>query len=124
MGAFKDFLGRLKWRIVWSWAGVRDAWLQQSSFRTWVWANVVSVLAAFILPLTGGERALILALGVILLAVELLNTAIEYTVDYISTEKHPLAGRAKDAGSAAVFLTSVAGAVAWVMILWRIVVSG
>ena len=124
MGAFKDFLGRLKWRIVWSWAGVRDAWLQQSSFRTWVWANVVSVLAAFILPLTGGERALILALGVILLAVELLNTAIEYTVDYISTEKHPLAGRAKDAGSAAVFLTSVAGAVAWVMILWRIVFSG
>ncbi len=81
----------------------------------------MSVLAALLLPLTGGERALILAIGIILLAVELINTAIEYTVDYISTDRHPLAGRAKDAGSAAVFLTSISGAVAWGMILWRIV---
>ncbi len=124
MGAIADFFGRLKWRILWSWAGVRDAWVEQSSFRTWVWANAVSVVAAFVLPLTGGERALVLAIGIILLAVELLNTAIEYTVDYISTEKHPLAGRAKDAGSAAVFLTSLAGAVAWGMILWRIAFAG
>ena len=73
------------------------------------------------LPLTAGERALILALGLLLLAVEAINTAIEYTVDYISTDQHPLAGRAKDAGSAAVFLTSIAGGVAWIVVLLRLV---
>ena len=54
------------------------------------------------------------------MAAEALNTAIEYTIDYISTEKHPLAGRAKDAGSAGVFLTALAAGIAWVVILVRI----
>ena len=47
-----------------------------------------------------------------------MNTAIEYTVDYISTDRHPLAGRAKDAASAGVFLTSIAAGVAWAVALW------
>ena len=123
MKAVAAFFNRLKWRVLWSWAGLRDAWVEQHSFRSWVWANLVSVAAAFLLPLTGGERALIVALGVVLLAAELFNTAIEYTIDYISTERHPLAGRAKDAGSAAVFLVSLAGAVAWLMILWRLLTA-
>ena len=57
---------------------------------------------------------------VLVLAAEAFNTAIEYTVDYISTERHPLAGRAKDAASAGVFLTAIAGGVAWVVVLVRI----
>ena len=123
MEAIANFIKRLKWRFVWSWAGISDAWTEQQSFRNWVWINAISVALAFLLPLTAGERALVLALGLVLLAVELINTAIEYTIDYISTERHPLAGRAKDAGSAAVFLTSLGGAVAWGMILWRVFVS-
>ena len=115
------FFDRLKLRFIWSWAGLRDAWVHQPSFRSWVWVNVFSVALALWLPLTGGERALILALGILLLAAEAMNTAIEYTVDYISTEQHQLAGRAKDAGSAAVFLTSIAGGVAWIVVLVRIV---
>ena len=60
---------------------------------------------------------LIVALGVLILAAELMNTAIEETVDYISTDHDPRAGRAKDAGSAAVAVTAIAGGLAWLVIL-------
>ena len=113
----KYFLNRLKYRIVWSWAGCRDAWKNEHSFRSWVWANLVSGGLALWLPLETGERALILALGVLVLAAELFNTAIERVVDYISKEQHPLAGQAKDAGSAGVAVTAVAAGVAWLVVL-------
>ena len=112
-----NFFERLKWRCIWSWEGVRDAWVHQHSFRSWVWANLVSAALALYLPLDPAERALILALGVLVLAAEALNTAIEYTVDYISLDRHPLAKRAKDAASAGVFLTAIAAGVAWLVIL-------
>ena len=72
-GRMKYFLNRLKYRTVWSWAGCRDAWINEHSFRTWVWANLVSAGFALWLPLETGERALILALGVLVLAAELFN---------------------------------------------------
>ena len=78
--------------------------------------HVVQTLA-FLLPLETGERALILALGVLVLAAELFNTAIERAVDYISEERHPLAGQAKDAGSAGVAVTAIAAGVVWVVLL-------
>ena len=118
MKAVFQFLNRLRLRIVWSFAGLRDAYVHQHSFRSWVWANAVSAALAFWLPIGGAERALIIALGILVLAAEAVNTAIEYTVDYISTERHPLAGRAKDAASAAVFLTSLAAGAAWAVALW------
>lgn len=111
------FLKRLKLRMIWSWAGCRDAWKNEHSFRSWVWANLVSGALAFVLPLDTGARALILALGLLVLAAELFNTAIERAVDYISTDQHPLAGQAKDAGSAGVFVTSLAAGLAWVVVL-------
>ena len=114
----REFLDRLRLRIAWSWNGIRDAWIHQHSFRSWVWAYAVSLFLALALPLTTGERALVLSLGLLVLAFEAMNTAVEYTVDYISTERHPLAGRAKDAGSAAVFLASLAVGLAWVFVLY------
>ncbi|MEL6688904.1 MAG: diacylglycerol kinase [Pseudomonadota bacterium] len=111
------FFQRLYWRFVWSWAGTKDAWTHEHSFRSWVWANVVSALLAFLL-LEGADRALILAVGVLVLAAEAMNTAIERTVDLISEEKSDLARRAKDAGSAAVALTAVAAGVAWLAALF------
>ncbi len=111
------FLQRLKMRLIWSWSGLVATWRSEHSFRTWVWANAVSATLALWLPLTTAERALILALGVLVLAAELINTAIEHTVDYISTEQNDLAGRAKDAGSAGVAITAIAAGVAWVVIL-------
>ena len=64
----RTFLSRLKWRVIWSVNGVKDAWVHQPSFRSWVWANLVSASLALALPLTGGERALILSLGMLVLA--------------------------------------------------------
>lgn len=113
----QKFIERTRDRLIWSWNGVKDAWVHQPSFRSWGYAYVITLILAFVLPLTAGERGLVLALGLLVLAFEAINTAVEYTVDYISTEHHQLAGRAKDAGSAAVFLASIAAGVAWVFVL-------
>ena len=112
-----EFFRRLKLRCIWSWAGVVATWKSEHSFRSWVWANVVSAALALVLPLSPVERALILALGLLVLAAELLNTAIEDAIDYISTDDHPLAKRAKDAGSAGVAVAAIAAGVAWLVIL-------
>jgi diacylglycerol kinase (ATP) len=103
--------------VVWSWAGWSAAWASEKTLRQWTIVNILSAALAFWLDLTAAERALILALGLLILAAELLNTAVEETVNYISTDRHPLAKKAKDCGSAGVALTALAGGVAWVVIL-------
>jgi diacylglycerol kinase (ATP) len=105
-------------RVVWSWRGWRIAWTTQKSLRQWTWANIVSAALAFALPLGASERALILALGILVLAAELLNTAIEATVDYISDARHQRAAMAKDCASAGVALAAIAAGVAWLFLLW------
>ena len=75
-------------------------------------------MLAILLPLTGGERAVILMGGIMVLAAECMNTAIERVVDDISEAQRPRAKQAKDAGSAAVAVTAVAVGVAWVAILF------
>ncbi len=101
----------------WSWQGVRSAWEREKSFRQWLVVNLLSAALAFTVALTPAERALILALGLLVLVMELVNTAIEETVDYISEAHDPRAGRAKDAGSAAVAVAAIAGGVAWLVVL-------
>lgn len=110
-------------RCVWSWAGWRHAWASEPSLRFWTVIVVLSSGLALALPLTSGERVVILPLGVLLLAAEMMNTGIERAVDRISTEDHELSRQAKDASSAAVALTAIAGAVAWAVVLWRIAVG-
>ncbi len=110
------FLERLKWRCIWSWAGLRDTWANEHSFRSWVWANAISAGLALWL-LRGAELAVILGLGVVLLAAELVNTAIERAVDLVSLEQSDLARRAKDAGSAGVAVAAVAVGIAWIAVL-------
>lgn len=102
---------------VWSLHGWQAAWAREKSLRQWALVNAGSVVLALVLDLTAAERALILGLGLVLLAAEVMNTAIEEVVDYISTEIDPRAKRAKDCGSAAVALTALAGGVAWAVIL-------
>jgi len=111
-------LRRLGKTCLWSWRGFASAWATEKTLRQWTLANVISVGFAFWLPLTTTERALILALGLLLLAAELINTAIEVVVDYISEDQHPMAAKAKDCGSASVALAALAGGVAWAVILW------
>lgn len=108
---------RFRNRVIWSWAGWLHCWRNQPSLHMWVWANVVSSGLALVLDLTGTERAIIIALGLVVLAAELMNTGIELAIDYISTEEHPLAKQAKDSASAAVAVSGIAVGAAWVSIL-------
>ena len=108
---------RFKNRVIWSWDGWLDCWRTEPSLHQWVWANVASAALAFTLDLSPLERALILSLGVLVLAAELMNTGIERAINYISEDEHPLAKQAKDAGSAAVAMTGIATGVAWLVIL-------
>lgn len=109
---------RIGWTVIWSWRGWRAAWATEKTLRQWSIANVISAACALALPLSPGERALIIALGLLILAAELLNTAIEELTDYISQREHPRAAKAKDCGSAGVALTAIAAGIAWLVVLW------
>lgn len=103
--------------VAWSWAGWRAAWATEKSLRQWSVMNILSATLAFSLNLTPAERGMILALGLLVLAAELMNTGLEEAIDFISTAQDPRAKKAKDCGSAAVAVTALAGGVAWVVIL-------
>lgn len=111
------FLRQLRKRCIWSWAGLVLCWREEHSFRSWVWANVVSAALAIALPLSAAETAVLVMGGVIVLAFECLNTALERIVDDISTDQRDAARQAKDAGSAAVAVSAVAVGIAWIVIL-------
>ncbi len=118
MNAFlKDQSQRFVNRCLWSWNGFRVAFVEEPSLRQWVYANVVSAGLALAMDLSATERAMILALGILVLAFECVNTAVERCIDYISTEEHDLARVAKDTGSAAVAISAIATGVAWIVIL-------
>lgn len=97
--------------------GWRYAWLQEKSFRQWVGVNLTSAVAVLVLRPPLWACALLIVLGLLLLVMELINSAIEATIDYISPDRHPLAKAAKDAGSAAVAVTGLAFVAAWVFAL-------
>lgn len=102
---------------VWSLAGWRAAWASEKSLRQWTVVNLLSAGLALWLDLTSTERALILALGLLVLAAELINTAIEEVVDAASPGETAWAKKAKDCGSAGVALAALAGGAAWVVVL-------
>lgn len=110
-------LRRLRNTVVWSWAGWRAAWASEKTLRQWTLANAASAVLAFWLPLSPAERAVILGLGLLVLVAELLNTALEEVVDYISLAQDPRAAKAKDCGSAAVAVAAIAAGLAWLVIL-------
>lgn len=107
------------WRALkWSAQGLRAAWLTEASFRLEVCA--FAVLGPVGLWLGDGPIEKIILVGSVLLviAVELLNSAVETVVERYGNEFHPLAGRAKDLGSAAVFVLTCHAAFAWGTILY------
>lgn len=118
MWAFiKSELHRLKNTCIWSWEGWWAAWETEKSLRQWSLANVISASLTFVFPLSVTQQALIIGLGMLVLAAELINSAIEEVVDMVSPERHPKAKRAKDMGSGAVAVTALAAGVAWVIVL-------
>ncbi|PKP70296.1 MAG: diacylglycerol kinase [Alphaproteobacteria bacterium HGW-Alphaproteobacteria-4] len=110
-------LWRLRNTFVWSWQGWAAAWASEKSLRQWTAVHAISVLLACVLDLETAERAVIIGLGFVLLAAELMNTGIEEVVDYLSTETDPRAKKAKDCASAAVALSAIAGGAAWLVVL-------
>jgi diacylglycerol kinase (ATP) len=98
--------------------GLRLSYSSEAAFRQEVWLAVVLLPLAFFLGESAVERAMLAGSVLVLLIVELLNTAIEAVVDRIGLERHALSGFAKDAGSAAVMLTLALVALTWGLILF------
>lgn len=97
--------------------GCRDAWRHESAFRQEVLLALVLTPVSLWLPASGVGHALLISSLLLVLLVELLNSAVEATVDRISLENHRLAKRAKDIGSAAVLISLLNVLVVWVCVL-------
>ena len=100
-----------------SWHGLLGAYRGEAAFRQELALSVLVIPMGLWLGRTGVERALLVAPMLLVLIVELLNSAVEATVDRIGLERHVLAGLAKDIGSAAVLMSFVLLGVVWLLIL-------
>lgn len=98
--------------------GFKAAWQHEDAFRQEVIVAAVAIPIALYLPVDMLGKVLMVSCILLLLIVELLNSALEAAVDYTSLEHHPLAKRAKDIASAAVFFSIVNAVVVWGMVLW------
>ena len=98
-------------------AGFKAVWTHEEAFRQEVLLFAVTTPLAIWLGQTPIEKLLLIGSIVLVLLVELLNSAIEAIVDRVGLERHELSGRAKDIGSAAVMLSLVWAAVTWTYIL-------
>lgn len=100
-------------------AGFRAAWQNEEAFRQECLLFLVGAPLGLWLGQTGIERALLVGVLFNVLIVELLNSAVEATVDRIGSERHELSGRAKDIGSTAVMLALVFAGAVWLLVLVR-----
>ena len=98
--------------------GIKATWKEEPAFRYEVSALVVMLPAAFWLAQSGLQLALLLSCCFLVLAFEIVNSAIEAVVDRWGPEYHELAGRAKDMGSAAVFMMLNMTGVVWAGVAW------
>ncbi len=97
--------------------GVAAAWRHEAAFRQEMAASALLLPLALWLGENGVERALLAGSWLLVPVVELLNSALEAIVDKASPERHELAGRAKDMGSAAVLLAILLAALVWALVL-------
>jgi diacylglycerol kinase (ATP) len=105
--------------LVWSAKGLRAAWLHEASFRLEGYLFVILFPAGLWLGQGALEKAVLCGSLILVLSAELLNSAVEAVVDKVSPEFHELAGRAKDMGSAAVFLLMLNVMLCWGLVLWQ-----
>lgn len=122
LGEESPFKGKTGLQRVWnamfySLAGLRAAFRHEDAFRQETWLAIILIPASFFLPAHGVGHALMIASVLLVLIVELINSAIEAAVDRISLEKHKLSKRAKDIGSAAVLIALINVIVTWALVL-------
>lgn len=103
--------------------GLALAWRVESAFRQELTAALVLIPLALLLPLSILERLGLIGSTVLVLIVELLNSSIEAAIDRISLDPHRLSGRAKDLGSAAVFLAILFCAASWFVLAGPVIVG-
>jgi diacylglycerol kinase (ATP) len=94
-------------------AGLRAAWVNEAAFRQECMLTLILTPLGIWLGQNALERILLIGSCLLVIVVELLNSGLEAAVDRVSTDQHPLAGRAKDLGSAAVFVSLVIVALVW-----------
>lgn len=99
--------------------GFVHAWRHEAAFRQELGLTLVLIPAALWLGQTALERVLLIACCLLVLIIELINSAIEATVDRFGSEQHELSGRAKDLGSAAVFVSLAIVVLVWATVAWH-----
>lgn len=122
MEAKSPYKGKTGLRRIWnalnySLAGFSAAYRNEEAFRQEVWLSILLIPLALWLPASHAGKALMIGSVLLVIIVELLNSAIEAVVDRISLDHHELAGRAKDIGSAAVLVSMAVVLVTWGLVL-------
>jgi diacylglycerol kinase (ATP) len=107
--------------FLWSMKGLKSTWQLESSFRLEVYLFCGLIPLGLYLGNSPVERFLLVSVLLLILIVEVLNSAIEAVVDRWGSEMHELSGRAKDMGSAAVFLADINAIICWALILWPVI---
>ena len=113
----KTGLQRIRNALLYSLDGFAAAFKYEDAFRLEVLLALILIPLAFSMHVSALGKALLIASVLLVLIVELLNSAVEATVDRISLEKHRLAKRAKDIGSAAVMLSLLNVVAVWLLVL-------
>lgn len=98
--------------------GLRAAWQHEDAFRQELLVAAIAIPVAMLLPASSLGKAMMIASILLVLIVELLNSALETAVDHTSLEQHPLAKRAKDIASAAVFLSILNALAVWGLVIY------
>jgi diacylglycerol kinase (ATP) len=112
-------LDRIVRALGYSLQGLRAAYTGESAFRQEFWAVAVLVPLSFWVGRSWVEVAVLAGSAMLMLVVELLNSSVEAAIDRVSFDLHPLSKRAKDLGSAAVFLSVVMCVAIWCGALWQ-----
>lgn len=99
-----------------SWKGLRAAWINEAAFRQEGVAVLLAVVIACWLDVDAITRVLLISSVMLVMIVEILNSAIEAVVDRIGSEYHELSGRAKDMGSAAVLIAIIVAVITWCIV--------
>jgi diacylglycerol kinase (ATP) len=98
--------------------GLREAYRSEAAFRQEVLVLLLVIPTAWVLTSTGMERALLIGSWMLVIVVEMVNSAIEAAVNRISNERHELSKKAKDFGSAAVFCSIILSVTVWILVLF------
>ncbi len=114
----KSGLKRISSALGYSIDGLRAAWRYEHAFRQELMVAVPGIIIALLLPVSPLKQLALVAVLLLVLIVELLNSAIEAVVDRVSLERHALSKNAKDLGSAAVLLACVLAVATWAVVLY------